>query len=120
MNYLKAQSNLHRHLAKWVEFIESFPYIIKHKKGKDNVVADALSRKNMLLTHLDVKVPGLESLRALYATDHDFAAPYGLCTNGKAWEKYHIHDAFFFELTNCVFQNRPCVCYSCRNHMLVV
>ena len=35
---------------------ESFPYIIIHKKGKDNVVADALSRKNMLLTNLDVKV----------------------------------------------------------------
>jgi hypothetical protein len=42
LKYLKAQSNLHRCLAKWVEFIESFPYIIKHKKGKDNVVADAL------------------------------------------------------------------------------
>ncbi|KAK1603376.1 hypothetical protein QYE76_008280, partial [Lolium multiflorum] len=53
LKYLKAQSNLHRRLAKWVEFIESFPYIIKHKKGKDNVVADALSRKNMLLTQLD-------------------------------------------------------------------
>jgi hypothetical protein len=37
---------LHRRLAKWVEFIESFPYIIKHKKGKYNIVADALSRKN--------------------------------------------------------------------------
>src|ERR1041385_5069406 len=55
LKYLKAQSNLHRRLAKWVEFIESFPYIIKYKKGKDNVVADALSRRNMLLTHLDVK-----------------------------------------------------------------
>jgi hypothetical protein len=33
LKYLKAQSNLHRHLANWVEFIESFPYIIKHKKG---------------------------------------------------------------------------------------
>jgi hypothetical protein len=44
---------LHRRLAKWVEFVESFPYIIKHKKGKDNIVADALSRKNMLLTQLD-------------------------------------------------------------------
>src|SRR3954469_12498997 len=32
LKYLKAQSNLHRRLAKWVEFIESFPYIIKHKK----------------------------------------------------------------------------------------
>ncbi|KAK1693008.1 hypothetical protein QYE76_009705 [Lolium multiflorum] len=79
LKYLKAQSNLHRRLAKWVEFIESFPYIIKHKKGKDNIVVDALSRKNMLLTQLDVKIPKLEMLCDLYATDHDFAEPYRLC-----------------------------------------
>ncbi|KAK1595908.1 hypothetical protein QYE76_018330 [Lolium multiflorum] len=96
LKYLKAQSTLHRRLAKWVEFIESFPYIIKHKKGKDNIVADALSRKNMLLTQLDVKIPGLEVLCDLYATDHDFAEPYRLCAIGKAWEKYHIHDGFLF------------------------
>ncbi|KAK1595952.1 hypothetical protein QYE76_059199 [Lolium multiflorum] len=96
LKYLKAQSTLHRRLAKWVEFIESFPYIIKHKKGKDNIVADALSRKTMLLTHLDVKIPGLEVLCDLYATDHDFAEPYRLCAIGKAWEKYHIHDGFLF------------------------
>ncbi|KAK1660845.1 hypothetical protein QYE76_049004 [Lolium multiflorum] len=64
LKYLKAQSTLHRCLAKWVEFIESFPYIIKHKKGKDNIVVDALSRKNMLLTQLDVKIPGLEESHA--------------------------------------------------------
>jgi hypothetical protein len=96
LKYLKAQSNLHRRLAKWVEFIESFPYIIKYKKGKENVVADALSRKNMLLTHLDVKIPGLESLCDLYATDHDFAEPYRLCMLRTAWDKYHIHDRFLF------------------------
>ena len=84
------------HLAKWVEFIESFPYIIKHKKGKDNVVADALSRKNMLLTHLDVKIHGLESLCDLYATDPDFAEPYRLCVLQNAWDKFHIHDRFLF------------------------
>ena len=33
----------HRH-AKWVKFIESFPYVIKHKKGKESIIADALSR----------------------------------------------------------------------------
>ena len=38
--------------------VSNLPYIIKYKKGKDNVVADALSRKNILLTHLHVKVPG--------------------------------------------------------------
>ena len=33
--------NGNRRHAKWAEFIESFPYIIKYKKGKDNVIADA-------------------------------------------------------------------------------
>jgi len=41
LKYLRMQNKLNRRHAKWVEFIESFPYIIKHKKGKDNVIADA-------------------------------------------------------------------------------
>ena len=98
LKYLKAQSNRHRRLAKWVEFIESFPYIIAYKKGKDNVVADALSRKNMLLINLDVKVPGLESLCDLYATDHDFAEPYRLCMLRNGWDKFHIHDRYLFQI----------------------
>jgi hypothetical protein len=43
LKYLKGQANLNKRHAKWIEFIESFPYIIKYKKGKDNVIADALS-----------------------------------------------------------------------------
>ena len=31
LKYLRSQNNLNRRHAKWVEFIESFPYIIKHK-----------------------------------------------------------------------------------------
>ncbi|KAK1611265.1 hypothetical protein QYE76_034938 [Lolium multiflorum] len=34
------------------------------------------------LTQLDVKIPGLEVLCDLYATDHDFAEPYRLCALG--------------------------------------
>ena len=32
-----------------MEFIETFPYVIKYKQGKENVVADALSRRYTLL-----------------------------------------------------------------------
>ena len=41
LKYLKGQAKLNRRHAKLVEFIESFPYIVKYKKGKENVVADA-------------------------------------------------------------------------------
>jgi hypothetical protein len=106
LKYLKAQSNLHRRLTKLVELIESFPYIIRYKKGNDNVVVDALSRKHMLLTQLDVKVTGLESLCALYATNVDFAEPYRLCSLGKAWDKFHIHDGYLFRANKlCVLES---------------
>jgi phage FluMu gp28-like protein len=45
LKYLKGQSKLNRRHAKWVEFMESFPYVIKYKKRQVNVVADALSRR---------------------------------------------------------------------------
>jgi hypothetical protein len=55
LKYLKGQSNLNKRHAKWIEFIESFSYIIKHKKGKDNVIADALSRRYTMLSQLNHK-----------------------------------------------------------------
>ena len=56
--YLKQQATLGRRHARWVEFMETFPYVVVHKKGKENVVADALSRRYILLTHHDAKLLG--------------------------------------------------------------
>jgi hypothetical protein len=44
LKHIRSQRKLNRRHAKWVEFIESFPYVIKHKKGKEKIIADALSR----------------------------------------------------------------------------
>jgi hypothetical protein len=65
-----------------IEFIETFSYIIKHKKEKDNVIADALSRRYTMLSQLDYKFFGLESLKELYATDFDFKDAYENCREG--------------------------------------
>ena len=56
-----------------MEFIEPFPYVIKYKKGKENIVADALSRRYALLTSLDAKLIGFEYVKELYEHDFDFA-----------------------------------------------
>jgi hypothetical protein len=45
LKYLKAQANLNKRHARWIEFIETLPYIIKHKNGKENIIVDALSRR---------------------------------------------------------------------------
>ena len=57
-----------------MEFIESFPYVIKYKKGKENIVADALSRRHALITTLSSKLLGFESIKGMYANDSDFAS----------------------------------------------
>jgi hypothetical protein len=78
-----------------VEFIETLPYIIKHKKGKDNVIADALSRCYKL-SQLGNKIFGLERIKELYATDFDFKDAYKNCREGRTWNKYVLHDGLLY------------------------
>ena len=53
LKYLKGQTKLNKRHAKWSEFIESFPYVIKYIKGKENVVADAFPVYACLLLNLN-------------------------------------------------------------------
>jgi hypothetical protein len=79
LKHIRGQAKLNKRHAKWVEFIETFPYIIKHKKEKENVIADTLSRHYTMLSQLDHKFFGLESIKELYATDIDFKDAYENC-----------------------------------------
>ncbi|RDX71125.1 Retrovirus-related Pol polyprotein from transposon 17.6, partial [Mucuna pruriens] len=85
-----------------VEFLEQFPYVIKHKQGKVNIVVDALSRRHALLAMLETKLLGFESLKDMYVGDDDFKEPYGLCVisaNGGLF----MHEGFLFkEKSLCV------------------
>jgi hypothetical protein len=63
LKHIRGQAKLNKRHAKWVEFIETFPYIIKHKKGKNNVIADALSKRYTILSQLDHNFFGLESIK---------------------------------------------------------
>ncbi|CAA7043940.1 unnamed protein product [Microthlaspi erraticum] len=102
LKHLKGQQKLNKRHARWVEFIETFPYVIKYKKGKDNVVADALSRRYTLLSTLDAKLLGFEQIKDLYASDSDFAEIYKSCSKF-AFGRYYRQDGFLF------YENRLCV-----------
>ncbi|XP_066374965.1 uncharacterized protein [Miscanthus floridulus] len=96
LKHIRTQTNLNRRHAKWVEFIESFPYIIKHKSGKENVIADALSRRYTMLSQLDFKIFGLQTVKDQYVDDADFKDAFAHCIHGKPWGKFHIQDGFLF------------------------
>jgi hypothetical protein len=96
LKHIRGQAKLNKRHAKWIEFIETFLYIIKHKKGEDNVIVDALSRRYTMLSQLDHKIFGLESLKELYATDFDFKDAYENFREGRTWNKYVMHDGLLY------------------------
>jgi hypothetical protein len=96
LKHIHSQRKLNRRHAKWVEFIESFPYVIKHKKGKENVIADALSRRYALVTQHDYKIFGLEITKDQYVHDADFKDVLLYCKDGKTWNKFVFNDGFVF------------------------
>nr|GEV54381.1 hypothetical protein [Tanacetum cinerariifolium] len=49
-----------------------FSFVIRHKVGLDNQVADALSRRHSLITTTQIRVQGFDSFRGLYCDDPDF------------------------------------------------
>jgi len=82
LKHLKSQGKLNKRHVKWVEFLEQFPYVIKHKQGKANVVADALSRRYALISMLESKMFGFDHIKDLYSQDHDFSKLFELCEKG--------------------------------------
>ncbi|KAH0652710.1 hypothetical protein KY289_030388 [Solanum tuberosum] len=102
LKYLKSQGKLSRRHAKWVEFIETFPYVIAYKQGKENVVADALSRRYVLISTLTSKLLGFDQIKFLYANDSDFGEIFAECKLGP-FEKFNLQDEFLFK------ENKLCV-----------
>jgi hypothetical protein len=96
LKHIRGQAKLNKHHAKWVEFIKNFPYIIKHKKGKKNVITDTLSKRYTMLCQLDHTIFGLESIKELYTTDVDFKDAYENCKERRTWNKYVLQDGLLY------------------------
>uniref|UniRef100_A0A2N9EIL3 Reverse transcriptase domain-containing protein n=1 Tax=Fagus sylvatica TaxID=28930 RepID=A0A2N9EIL3_FAGSY len=110
--HLKGQGKLNRRHAQWMEFIETFPYVIKYKQGKENIVADALSRRYALVSTLNAKLLGFEYVKELYVNDDDFASVFGACEKA-AFGKFYRLDGYLFR------ENRLCVSNSSMRELLV-
>ena len=119
LKFLKSQGKLNRRHARWLEFIETFPYVIKHKQGKENVVADALSRRYSLITSMHAKILGFEMLKSMYENDIDFSDIWKLCE--KHGKMIFINKmGFYLKGINCVFHLVPCENCLLENLMEVV
>uniref|UniRef100_A0A2N9H1I7 RNA-directed DNA polymerase n=1 Tax=Fagus sylvatica TaxID=28930 RepID=A0A2N9H1I7_FAGSY len=110
--YALDKVSLNRRHAQWMEFIETFPYVIKYKQGKENIVADALSRRYALMSTLNAKLLGFEYVKELYVNDDDFASVFAACEKA-AFGKFYRLDGYLFR------ENRLCVPNSSMRELLV-
>ena len=65
LKHLNDQHKLNKRHVQWMEFIETYPYVIRYKQSKENIVVDALSRRYVLISTLDDKLLGFEHIKEI-------------------------------------------------------
>ena len=58
--YLHSQKKLNFRHGNWVEFLQRYYFVVKHRAGVENKATDVLSRRVFLLLVMSVKVIGFE------------------------------------------------------------
>ena len=95
LKHLNSQQKINRRHAVWIEFLQPYPFLLKHKAGVQNTVADALSRRHALLSTLQTKVVGFETIKELYQDDPDFHKAWR-SSEVQSFQQYHRHEGFLF------------------------
>ena len=96
LKFLNSQRHLNPKHAKWVEFLQKFTFVVKHRAGIENKVADALSRR--ILHTMQVQVVGFERLIDKYPTCPDFSLIYQEVSNGSRqdYPDFLVKDDYLF------------------------
>ncbi|GKC94625.1 putative CCCH-type zinc finger family protein, partial [Tanacetum coccineum] len=102
LKYINGQHKLKPRHAKWVEFLQAYSFSIRHKAGALNKVADALSRKQALLSTMQVQIVGFEIFKELYGDDPDFIVIWKKCQD-QPYQRFVLQDGFVFK------ENRLCI-----------
>ena len=105
LKWLISQKKVNPRHAKWIEFLQSYNFFIKHKPGEDNRVGDALSMKKHLLSIISPQIIGLDKIKEIYDSCKDFKNIYNEVLNGNSsnHSDFQIRDGYLFK------DNRLCI-----------
>ena len=80
---------------KWVECLQSFTFVIKHKSGVTNKVVDALRRRHYLLSEMKVEVLGFDEMKELYDAKPNFFEVWRECRAPNMLDQVNKYDEYF-------------------------
>ncbi|KAG5533437.1 hypothetical protein RHGRI_027564 [Rhododendron griersonianum] len=116
LKHINSQDKLSSRHANWAAYLQQFTFVLKHKSGVMNKVADALSRRALFLTTMQTKVLGFDSFPELLLADPFFG---NILRDVKAGQRsnYFCRRGFFSKATNSVFPNLAYAFDLSRNYM---
>jgi len=88
---IQRQGKLSKKLAKWVEYVESFPYMIPYKQRNHHIEAYALRRRYMIMISLQIKQIGFSFICEL---NEHFEETFKCLTN--LFERYFLFESYLF------------------------
>lgn len=105
LRHINSQKRLCAKHVRWVSYLQEFTFIIKHKSGEQNKVADALSRRSYLIKTLAIEVMGFETIREAYKDDAYFKEILNKCQSapGNIFRHFIMSDGYLF------YGNRLCI-----------
>jgi len=92
------QTSVNPKHAMWVEYMSEYSFVLKHKSGVEDKVADALSRIGCLLHTMRVEVIGFNRLKGTYCSCPDFGPIYLdlLPGNRRSNVNFVLYDGYLF------------------------
>ncbi|KAI3526019.1 hypothetical protein L1887_05170 [Cichorium endivia] len=96
LRHIRNQDKVSHKHGRWMNFLEKFTFVVKHKSGTSNRVADALSRRSNLLVSMRLGVPGLDVLMEQLTVDPYFSVVLQDVQSGRRSD-FLVHDGFLFK-----------------------
>ena len=109
--FLHSQKKLSVRHGRWVETLQGFSFSLRHRAGRENKVADALSQRQHTLQISQAAIIGFDRLPLIYKDCPDFC---------EYWDKvtiehpdYRIDSGFLF------FRDRLCIPFGSTRDFLI-
>jgi hypothetical protein len=104
LQYLSTQDKLSARQTRWSEFLQQFDIQIQHRPGRDNTIADGLSRRpdhqlsTMVQSSPNISHELIDSIKAQYMTD-----PVTKHILEKGHKQYTARDGSIYTLDNRLY-----------------